>query len=399
MNKQNPPTQCSARSAEQLVYLDNNATTCVAPEVRDAMMPFFQELWGNPSSMHFFGGQVARHIEAAREKLAALIHADPSEIIFTSCGSESDNMAIYGAAETLGPAAKIITSRVEHPAVLGSCRHFREHGYKVIELPVDGVGQLDLAALREAVYGGPCLASVMWANNETGVIFPMEEIAKIVKSAGGILHTDAVQAVGKIPIDVRTLPVDMLALSGHKLHAPKGIGALYVRRGTRLKTFLIGGHQEHGRRGGTENVPYIVGLGVAAELAARNLAEENSRVARLRDRLEQGLLPCPDARVNGDTRHRLPNTTNMSFEFIEGEAILYHLSDLGICASSGSACSSGSLEPSHVIRAMGVPFTAAHGSIRFSLSRYNTDADIDYVLAHMPAVIDKLRAMSPFVPH
>ena len=382
----------------RVIYLDNNATTCVAPEVRDAMMPFFKDLWGNPSSMHFFGGQVARYVETAREKLAALIHADPAEIIFTSCGSESDNMAIYGAAETLGAAAKIITSRVEHPAVLGSCRHFREHGYKVIELPVDGVGQLDLAALREAVYGGPCFVSIMWANNETGVIFPMEEIARIVKSAGGILHTDAVQAVGKIPIDVRTLPVDMLALSGHKLHAPKGIGALYVRRGTRLKTFLIGGHQEHGRRGGTENVPYIVGLGVAADLAAKNMADENTRVAGLRDRLEKGLLACPDARVNGDTRNRLPNTTNMSFEFIEGEAILYHLSDLGICASSGSACSSGALEPSHVIRAMGVPFTAAHGSIRFSLSRYNTGEDIDYVLAHMPAVVTKLRAMSPFVP-
>jgi cysteine desulfurase len=385
-------------AAQRLIYLDNNATTCIAPEVREAMLPFFQELWGNPSSMHFFGGQVARHVEAAREKLAALIHADPSEIVFTSCGSESDNMAIYGAAETLGTAAKIITSRVEHPAVLGPCRHFREHGYKVIELPVDGVGQLDLAALREAVYGGPCVVSVMWANNETGVIFPMEEIAQIVKSAGGILHTDAVQAVGKIPIDVRKLPVDLLALSGHKLHAPKGIGALYVRRGTRLKTYLIGGHQEHGRRGGTENVPYIVGLGVAAELAGRHMDDERTRVCALRDRLERGLLVCPDSRVNGDTRHRLPNTTNMSFEFIEGEAILYHLSDLGICASSGSACSSGALEPSHVIRAMGVPFTAAHGSIRFSLSRYNTDADIDYVLAHMPGVVNKLRAMSPFVP-
>ncbi len=393
-------TQASnINQAARLVYLDNNATTCVAPEVRDAMLPFFEKLWGNPSSMHFFGGQVARYVEAAREKLAALIHADPSEIIFTSCGSESDNMAIYGAAETLGPSAKIITSRVEHPAVLGPCRHFREHGYKVVELPVDGVGQLDLAALREAVYGGPCLVSVMWANNETGVIFPLEEIAKIVKSAGGILHTDAVQAVGKIPVDVRTLPVDLLSLSGHKLHAPKGIGALYVRRGTRLKTYLIGGHQEHGRRGGTENVPYIVGLGVAAELAAKHMDEERTRVARLRDRLEKGLLSCPDARVNGDTRHRLPNTSNMSFEFIEGEAILYHLSDLGICASSGSACSSGSLEPSHVIRAMGVPFTAAHGSIRFSLSRYNTDQEIDYVLEHMPKVVTKLRALSPFVPH
>lgn len=384
---------------ERLVYLDNNATTCVAPEVRNAMLPFFDMLWGNPSSMHAFGGQTARYVEEAREKLAALIHADPSEIIFTSCGSESDNAAIYGAAEVLGTQAKIITTRVEHPAVLGSCRHFREHGYKVVELPVDGVGQLDLAALREAVYGGPSLVSIMWANNETGVIFPMDEIAKIVKSAGGILHTDAVQAVGKIPVDVRTLPVDMLALSGHKLHAPKGIGALYVRRGTRLKTFLIGGHQENGRRGGTENVPYIVGLGVAAELAAKHISEEQTRVAALRNRLEQGLLSCPDARINGDVRHRLPNTSNMSFEFIEGEAILYHLSDLGICASSGSACSSGSLEPSHVIRAMGVPFTAAHGSIRFSFSRYNTDSDVDYVLKHMPGIVQKLRAISPFVTH
>jgi cysteine desulfurase len=383
----------------RLVYLDNNATTCVAPEVRDAMLPFFSELWGNPSSMHAFGGQVARQVEEARARLAALIHADPSEVIFTSCGTEGDNAAIYGAAEVLGPQGRIITSRVEHPAVLGPCRHFREHGYKVVELPVDGVGQLDLAALREAVYGGPCFVSLMWANNETGVIWPMDEIARIVKSAGGVLHTDAVQAVGKVPIDMRTLPVDLLTLSGHKLHAPKGIGALYVRRGTRLKTYMIGGHQEHSRRGGTENVPYIVGLGVAADLAAKSLADENVRVARLRDRLERELLKCPDTRINGDTRHRLPNTTNISFEFIEGEAILYHLSDLGICASSGSACSSGSLEPSHVIRAMGVPFTAAHGSIRFSLSRYTTDADIDHVLAHMPAIVAKLRAISPFVPH
>ena len=381
----------------RVVYLDNNATTCVAPEVRDAMLPFFTELWGNPSSMHAFGGQVARHIEEARARVASLIHADPSEIVLTSCGTESDNAAIYGVAEMLGPQAKIVTSRVEHPAVLGSCRHFQEHGHTVVELAVDGLGQLDLAGLRAAVYGGPCLVSLMWANNETGVIFPMDEIARIVKSAGGILHTDAVQAVGKLPVDVRQVPADLLALSGHKLHAPKGVGALYIRRGTRLKTYMVGGHQEHGRRGGTENVPYIVGLGVAAELAAKHMEEERTRVAKLRDRLEAGLLAtCPDSRVNGDTRHRLPNTTNMSFEFIEGEAILYHLSDQGICASSGSACSSGSLEPSHVIRAMGVPFTAAHGSIRFSLSRYTTDEAIDFVLAHMPKIVAELRALSPF---
>ena len=381
----------------RLVYLDNNATTCVAPEVRDAMLPFFNELWGNPSSMHKFGGQVAAKVEEARAKVAALINADPSEIVFTSCGTESDNAAIYGAAEMLGSQARIITSRVEHPAVLGPCRHFREHGHNVIELPVDSVGQLDLAALREAVYGGPCLVSLMWANNETGVIWPIDEIARIVKASGGIMHTDAVQAVGKVPIDVAKTPVDMLSLSGHKLHAPKGIGALYIRRGTRLKTFMMGGHQEHNRRGGTENVPYIIGLGVAAELALNTKPETHKEIGRLRDKLERGLLKCPDTLVNGDTRNRLCNTSNISFSFIEGEAILYHLSDQDICASSGSACASGSLEPSHVIRAMGVPFTSAHGSIRFSLSRYTTEEDIDYVLERMPPIVGKLRAMSPFV--
>ena len=384
--------------SNRLVYLDNNASTQPAPEVVEVMQPFFTELWGNPSSMHFFGGQVARHVETAREKLAALIHADPSEIVFTSCGTESDNMALNGVAEMAGKNMRVITSRVEHPAVLGACRHLRENGHQVVELAVDGVGQLDIAALREALYGAPCLVSIMWANNETGVIFPIDEIAALVKSMNGIMHTDAVQVFGKLPIDVRRTPVDLLSLSGHKIHAPKGIGALYIRRGTRLKTYLIGGHQEHGRRGGTENVPYIVAIGKAAELMQAHMDADATRMARLRDRLEAGLLAtCPDSRINGDTRHRLPNTSNMSFEFIEGEAILYHLSDLGICASSGSACSSGSLEPSHVIRAMGVPFTAAHGSIRFSLSRYTTDADIDYVLHHMPGIVKKLRAISPFV--
>jgi len=384
--------------SDRLVYLDNNVSTQPAPEVVAAMQPFFTELWGNPSSMHFFGGQVARHVETAREKIAALIHADPSEIVFTSCGTESDNMALNGVAEMAGKNMRVITSRVEHPAVLGACRHLRENGHTVVELAVDGVGQLDIAALREALYGAPCLVSIMWANNETGVIFPIDEIAALVKSMNGIMHTDAVQVFGKLPIDVRRTPVDLLSLSGHKIHAPKGIGALYIRRGTRLKTYLIGGHQEHGRRGGTENVPYIVALGKAAELMQAHMDADATRMAKLRDRLEAGLLKtCPDSRINGDTRHRLPNTSNMSFEFIEGEAILYHLSDLGICASSGSACSSGSLEPSHVIRAMGVPFTAAHGSIRFSLSRYTTDADIDYVLQHMPGIVTKLRAISPFV--
>jgi len=380
------------------IYFDNNATTCVAPEVRDAMIPFFNELYGNPSSMHAFGGQVARYVKEAREKIAAFINADPSEIVFTSCGTESDNMAIHGSAEVLGPQAKVITSRVEHPAVLGPCRRLKDMGFRVTELAVDSVGQIDLDALRGALKGGgPAIVSIMWANNETGVIFPMEKIAAIAKEAGAILHTDAVQVAGKIPIDVKKLPVDMLSISGHKLHAPKGVGIFYLRRGTRLKTFMLGGHQENGRRGGTENVPYIVGLGKAVELATANMATEGRELARLRDKLENGLLAtCPDARVNGDRAHRLPNTSNMSFEYIEGEAILYHMSDLGICASTGSACAAGSLEPSHVIRAMGVPFTAVHGSVRFSLSRYNTEAEVNYVLEHMPKIVRKLRDLSPF---
>ncbi len=380
------------------IYFDNNATTCVAPEVREAMMPFFGELYGNPSSMHAFGGQVAKYIQAARERIAAFIHAEPSEIVFTSCGTESNNMAIRGGAEVLGSHAKVITSRVEHPAVLGPCRRLRDKGYREIEIPVDGVGQLDLAALREALKeSGPTIVSIMWANNETGVVFPMDEIAQLVKAAGGILHTDAVQVAGKIPIDMRKTPVDMLSFSGHKLHAPKGIGIFYLRRGTRIKTFMLGGHQENGRRGGTENVPYIAGLAKAVELAEANMTTETQLLSRLRDKLENGLLStCPDARVNGDRKNRLPNTSNISFEYIEGESILMHLSDLGICASTGSACAAGSLEPSHVIRAMGVPFTAVHGSIRFSLSRYNTEAEVDTVLAETPKIINKLRALSPF---
>ena len=380
-----------------LVYLDNNATTKVAPEAIEAMAPFFTEFWGNPSSMHYFGGQVARHVEAARQKVAALIHADPSEIVFTSCGTESDNTAVRGAVDAARERRRVITTRVEHPAVLSPCRYLKEHGYDVVELGVDEKGRLRMDEFEEQLEKGPAVVSVMWANNETGVMFPIRKMARMVKESGGVMHTDAVQAVGKIPIDVRKVPVDMLSLSGHKLHAPKGIGALYVRRGTKLKTFLLGGHQENERRGGTENVPYIVGLGRAAELAAEHVDEGMQKVAQLRDRLEEGLLAsCRDAVVNGDRTHRLPNTANISFPYIEGEAVLYHLSDLGICASSGSACTSGSLEPSHVIRAMGVPFTSAHGSIRFSLSRYNTVEDIDYVLERMPEIVERLRKLSPF---
>ncbi len=390
----------------RLVYLDNNATTQIAPEVLEAMQPFFTDWWGNPSSMHTFGGQVRKHIDVARQQVATLLGADPAEIIFTSCGTESDNMAIRGAAEAAGERVNIITSRVEHPAVLEPCRMLKERGYRLLELEVDGGGQLNLADLRSALNLGRAVVSIMWANNETGVVFPVPAIAELVKAAGSVMHTDAVQAVGKLPLDVRRAPVDLLALSGHKLHAPKGVGALYIRKGTRVRSLLLGGHQESGRRGGTENVPSIVGLGRACELAARNQADEMTRVAALRDRLQAGILSsCPDVRINGAARAgngavspRLPNTLNVSFLYIEGESILYHLSDCGIAASSGSACASGSLEPSHVIRAMGVPFIAAHGSIRFSLSRYNTAADVDYVLERLPGIIRKLRSISPFAP-
>ena len=382
-----------------VVYLDNNATTKVAPEVVEAMLPLFTERYGNASSMHAFGGAIHADLERAREKVAALIHADPSEIVFTSCGSESDNMAIFGAVERLGRDTTIITTRVEHPAVLQPCRELRDRGYRVIEVGVMADGTLDIDAYSAALATpGPKFVSMMWANNETGVVFPIKIAAEKALAAGAVFHTDAVQAVGKLAeVDMSRVPVNMLSLSGHKLHAPKGVGALYIRRGTRLKPFLRGGHQERGLRAGTENVPYIVGLGKAAELAMDEMRDDIPRIAAMRDRLEAGLLKCPDAIVNGSRRMRLPNTLNISFEYIEGEAILYHLSDAGICASSGSACTSGSLEPSHVIRAMGVPFTAVHGSIRFSFSKYNTESDVDRVLAVVPGVVDKLRKLSPFV--
>lgn len=380
-------------------YLDNNATTKPAPEVVEAMLPYLTDRWGNPSSMHLFGGQVMRDVDDARARVAAFIGADPQEIIFTSCATESDNAAIFGAAEALGPETTLITSKVEHPAVLNPLRHLAKAcGHRLVEIGVDGGGNLGMAEYAEALaQPGPKAVFIMWANNETGVIFDMPEIARLAKAAGAFIHTDAVQAVGKIPVDVSKVPVDALAFAGHKIHAPKGIGVLYVRRGTRLAPYMIGGHQERGKRGGTENVPYIVGMAKACDLAAAHLADAQS-VARLRDKLEEGILAtCPGASVNGDLARRVPNTTNISFEFIEGEALIYHLSDKGICASSGSACSSDSLEPSHVIRAMGVPFTKAHGSLRFSLSRYTTEAEIDHTLAEMPRIVARLRELSPFV--
>ncbi|MDY7011447.1 MAG: cysteine desulfurase NifS [Planctomycetota bacterium] len=379
------------------VYFDNNATTMVAPEVVEAMKPFFEQLWGNPSSMHTFGGQIKKHVENARRQVASLIGAEPDEIVFTSCGTESDNMAIRGAVEAHDERSHIVTTRVEHTAVLSVCRHLANHGCTLTELAVDSHGRLDLDELKDSLSDDTAVVSIMWANNETGVIFPVDEITKIVKEAGCILHTDAVQAGGKIPIDVRKTPVDMLSLSGHKIHAPKGVGALYIRKGTRVNPLLLGGHQERGKRAGTENVPYIVALGRACELAAEHMEEQSVRVEAMRNRLEAGILQtCPDATVNGDRQHRLPNTLDVGFKNIEGESILLMLDDLGIAASSGSACTSGSLEPSHVLRAMGVPFTSVHGSIRFSLSRYNTDDDIDYVLQHIPRIVERLLEISPF---
>jgi len=386
---------------DKTVYLDNNATTRVAPEVRDALMPFLDERYGNPSSMHAFGGNVARFVNEAREEVARFINCEPDEIIFTSCATESDNTAIRGTAEWYGKELRVITTAVEHPAVLQPCRRLKALGHDVTFLGVNHEGQIDLAELEATLSAAksPALVSIMWANNETGVLFPMAEVAALCRRHGAILHTDAVQVAGKIPVDVQKVPVDLLAMSGHKFHAPKGVGLLYVRKGTKMKPFMLGGHQEAGRRAGTENVPYIVGLAKACELARLGMADEAKKLTRLRDKLESGILAtCPNARVNGDRAHRLPNTLNVSFEYVEGEAIAYHLSDLGICISTGSACASGSLDPSHVIRAMGVPFTAVHGSVRFSLSRYTTEDDIDYTLAKLPGVITNLRALSPFGP-
>ena len=379
------------------VYVDNNATTRVAPEVLEEMLPYFSELYGNPSSMHFFGGQVQRKVNEARGKVADLLGADPSEIVFTSCGTESDNAAILGTLDSYPDKRHFITTRVEHPAVNNVSSYLSRKGYRVTELSVDREGRLDLDELRESLAEETALVSIMYANNETGVIFPVEEIGEIVKARRIPFHTDAVQAVGKIPIHLKKSTIDMLSLSGHKLHAPKGIGVLYIRKGTKFSPFMIGGHQEKGRRGGTENVPYIIGLGKACELAKKNLDNENTRVKALRDYLEAKILEkIPNTLVNGDRQNRLPNTVSVSFEFVEGESILLLLSDLGICASSGSACTSGSLEPSHVLRAMGVPFTAAHGSIRFSLSVYNAKEEMDYIIEHLPPIIQRLRDISPF---
>ena len=381
---------------EKVVYLDNNATTAVAPKVFEAMRPFLTEFYGNPSSIHHFGGQVAAHIETAREKLASLLGAQPSEVIFTSCGTESDSSAIYSALSLCNQRRKVVISKVEHPAILALGKELERRGYTVVQIPVDSKGRLDMECAEEMIDTDTAVVSIMWANNETGNIYPVAQLAEMAHKQGALFHTDAVQAVGKVPINLAELPIDMLSLSGHKLHAPKGVGALYVKRGVRFRPFIVGGHQERGRRAGTENVASIVGLGKAAELAQQDITIENTKVKALRDKLETELLKLPATRLNGDPEHRLPNTSNISFEYIEGESILMLLDMFNICASSGSACTTGSLEPSHVLRAMGVPYTAAHGAIRFSFSRYNTEEEVDFVLEKLPPVIARLREISPY---
>lgn len=383
---------------KKYIYLDNNATTMIAPEVIDAMMPFLTERYGNPSSMHAFGGNVGKEIEKARMQVAEFIGAENDyEIVFTGSGTESDNMAIMGTIAYYRDKRHIITSRVEHPAVLSLCKKLEKDGYRITYVPVDRDGNLDIERLKSSVDDDTAIVSIMYANNETGVIFPVEEIGAYLKTRGVPFHVDAVQAAGKIPLDVNKINCDLLSLSGHKFHGPKGVGMLYVRRGTRMRPILYGGHQERGRRPGTENVPGIIGVGRAAELARSHVPDYSDHVRRLRDKLEEGLLATfKNAVLNGNKQMRVPNTTNIGFEFIEGEAILLYLDEKGIAASSGSACSSGSLEPSHVLRAMGVPFTSAHGSIRFSLSRFITDEDIDYVISVMPEVVNRLLEISPY---
>ena len=377
-------------------YFDNNATTRVAPDVIEAMAPFFADFWGNPSSAYGFGHQVAKHVEEARAKVAALINADPKEIVFTSCGTESNNAALHSALVTHPGKRHIVTTAVEHSANINFCQFLQKQGFDATFLPVESDGSLDLHLLEKSIRPDTALVSVMWANNETGVLFPIEEVAEICHSKGVLFHTDAVQTPGKLAIDVKALDVDFLSLSAHKLHAPKGIGLLYVKRRTRFQPYVIGGHQERGRRGGTENVAFIVGFGCAAELAMAHLPEENTRVRGLRDRMETTLLrTIPKTMRNGAKEPRLPNTSNIAFDSAEAEAILLLLDKAGICASSGSACTTGSLEPSHVLTAMGISSSRARSCIRFSLGIYNTDEEVDYLLQHLPPIIARLRAVSP----
>lgn len=382
-----------------MIYLDNNATTRVAPEVLNAMQPYLSEFFGNPSSAHSLGREMKRAVEQSREQVASLIGAaEPSEIVFTSCGSESDNWAIRGVLATHPEKKHIVTTQVEHEAVRNVCRLLENEGFEVTWLGVDGNGELDLEELRSALRPDTALVSIMLANNETGVLFPIEEIGRIVRDRSeAVFHVDGVQAVGKVPIDLKNTFVDLFALSGHKLHAPQGVGALYIRQSVELPSFIIGGAQEQGRRAGTSAVPNIVGLGAACRLALDDNGHE--RIERLRNRLEDEILAnIPNARLNGvaDRSKRSPNTSNISFEYVDGQNILMHLDAAGICVSTGSACHSTTHESSPTLRAMNVPFPTAQGSIRFSLGRYNTEAEIETTLSVLPGIIEKLAAMSPY---
>jgi len=380
---------------QPIYYFDNNATTRVAPEVVEAMIPYQRDLWGNPSSVYGFGKQLAKPLEAAREKVAALINAEPRELIFTSGGTESINSAIHSALATQPQKRHIVTTSVEHSATIKFCAHLTKMGFEVTVLPVDPEGGLDIQLLEKSIRPDTAILSVMWANNETGVLFPVEEIAAICRSKKVLFHTDAVQAPGKLKMDVNDLGADFLSLSAHKLHGPKGVGLLYVKRGVKYQPYVIGGGQEQGRRGGTENVASIVGFGRAAELALAHLRDENTRIRALRDKMESGILKSiPGAVLNGTRDARLPNTSNISFEGIEAEGILLLLDELGICASSGSACTSGSLDPSHALLAMGCSTARARGSVRFSLGIYNTDTEVGFLLKHLPPIIEKLRSHS-----
>jgi len=383
-------------SKPTIYYFDNNATTQVAPEVVEAMLPFLRDYWGNPSSTYAFGRQLAGHLEEARGKVAALINADPREVVFTSCGTESNNSAIHSALVTQPDKRHVLTTAVEHSANLKFCQLLQKQGYAVTFLPVSSDGVLDLQLLEQSIRPDTAIVSAMWANNETGVLFPARDVAAICRRKGVLFHTDAVQTPGKLAIDVRELDADFLSLSAHKLHAPKGIGMVYVKRRTKYQPYLVGGGQERARRGGTENVAGIVAFGKAAELAMASLQDENTRVRALRDKLEDGILSSiPNTARNGAKEPRLPNTSNIAFEGVEAEGILMLLDQADICASSGSACTTGSLDPSHVLTAMGCSAARARSSIRFSLGIYNTEPEVDYVLTHLPAIIARLRANAP----
>ena len=383
-----------------MIYLDNNATTKVDEKVLEEMLPYLQGEYANPSSMYDFAKKPAAAIKDARAKVRDFLGANnEKEIVFTSCGSESANTAIKGVVSCNKAKKHLITTKVEHPCVLNTYKALEKQGYEVDYIGVNSQGELDIEELKSKIRKDTALVSVMYANNETGVIYPVEEIAEIIKSKSPEtrFYVDAVQAGGKIPINVKDTKIDLLGISGHKFHAPKGVGALYVKPDVRITPLINGGHQERGMRAGTENVPYVVGLGKACELAMDSMNYELTEVKRLRDKLETGILKIVfNARLNTGVNGRVPNTCNIGFEYVEGELILLHLSDIGVCASSGSACTSGSLEPSHVLRAMGVPFTALHGSIRFSLSRFTNENEVDYVIEHMPAIMEKLTSISPF---